>query len=165
MKIITNKNRIADLTDPVLGENETSLTYFLLLFILTAILFAGVLVWVVILLSLAVAKVVKEKGVFVNRLIMLGTASSFVIVSMSVSLLFGNFGPINQSAFSFVYFYSLNNLYIWVLTLSYLPYEVLFESQKMANKKTTSDDNAFLDSSEDTPIFPPSVESNYSATL
>ena len=75
-----------------------------------------------------------------------------MIISMVVNLLFGNIGPIHQKAISFMYFYGVTNLYIWVLTFSFWPVE--------SNKQSTSAP-VIVHSRETTPIFPHSFENSF----
>lgn len=144
-------HRLADLNNPVLGENSGSLSFFLLLFVITALTYGAIVLWVILLIAMAVSKVIKDRGLFVNRLLLLGTASGVMIASMVVSLLFGNFGPINKTSVAFVYFFTLNNLYTWIVTAGYWPYNLV--NNDLASTMAQTSEN-----SEDTPIFPQSVE-------
>eukprot|EP01095_Lingulamoeba_sp_RSL-Kostka_P008948 TRINITY_DN3054_c0_g4_i1.p1 TRINITY_DN3054_c0_g4~~TRINITY_DN3054_c0_g4_i1.p1 ORF type:complete len:477 (+),score=119.67 TRINITY_DN3054_c0_g4_i1:50-1480(+) len=105
--------------DPLFGETQT-VSGLVIMFFFCSILFGGILVWVLVLMMLAIP-VVWQKKYLTARFSVLAIPTVVVLFSIVGGLFFGSFGPIRRTAPSFVYFFTLYNLYVLVLLFSYWP--------------------------------------------
>ena len=115
-----------------------------MLFFLDAITFGAIAIWVMLLMVLG-APTVSKQPYLKARYLMALVPAVIVIVSLIGALLFGVFGPVQRTAPSFVYFYTLYNLYVIILLIGYWPINSAF------NRGTKA---------ETTPIF--GSDANYS---
>ena len=78
------------------------------------------MVWIVFLMALCVP-VVRQEQHLTARFMMAGVPGAVVIISLICGFFFGVFGPVQRTAPSFVYFFTLYNLYVLILLIGYWP--------------------------------------------
>jgi len=108
---------IRDQSDPVYG---TSVTGIQVLFYFVAILWTGIILWVIILISITVP-VVKRQPYLYTRFLFFAIPTGLVCISFLCSILAGTIGPLSQTTLSFMYFLSLSNVYVYFLVWAYWP--------------------------------------------
>lgn len=113
-------DRLFDHADPVMGTVQ-HVSGLIALFFINLFLFAGIIIWVISLAILAFTNIKKERPHLMKRYCVLLVPSVFVILSIILGLFFGTFGPIQREAPGFVYFFTMYNLYVWVLLVAYWP--------------------------------------------
>merc|ERR1712137_792748 len=135
--------RVVDRVDPVFGDTQ-SIWGLVILFFLDAAVYGAIVVWVMFLMVLSIS-VVRHEQHLLSRFLMAAVPGLLVISSLIIALFFGVFGPVQRTAPSFVYFYTLYNLYVIILLIGYWPINSAF------NRGTKA---------ETTPIF--GSDANYS---
>ena len=111
--------------DPVFGETQ-DIFGLVVLFFLCAVLFGALVVWVLMLMILAVPVVMKNPYLKA-RYTMAVVPASIAILSLIIALFFGVFGPVSRTAPSFVYFFTLYNLYSIIMMIGYWPTQSAFK--------------------------------------
>eukprot|EP01094_Clydonella_sp_ATCC50884_P022986 TRINITY_DN539_c0_g1_i3.p1 TRINITY_DN539_c0_g1~~TRINITY_DN539_c0_g1_i3.p1 ORF type:complete len:260 (-),score=98.16 TRINITY_DN539_c0_g1_i3:117-896(-) len=111
--------RVAQQVDPVFGDSH-SVSGIVIMFFVSALLFGTVTVWILVLMMLTIP-VVLAKTDYLARYVFVAVPTAVCMFSIIGALFFGSFGPVRRTAASFCYFYTLYNLYPWVLALGYWP--------------------------------------------
>lgn len=127
--------RVVDRVDPVFGDTQ-SIWGLVILFFLDAALYGGIVVWVMFLMVLGIS-VVRQEAHLLSRFLMAAVPGLLVITSLIIALFFGVFGPVARTAPSFVYFYTLYNLYVVVLLIGYWPVESHFREAGAVTSENT----------------------------
>jgi len=118
---------IRDRLDPVIGRPDT-VTAIEVLFYIEATLFVGILIWMGVLLVMAVP-VAASKPYLLTRFLFVSIPTAFAVLSILVGIFSGTFGPVGSTSLSIIYFMTLYNVYVWVLTFGYWPVEQRFFSK------------------------------------
>jgi len=115
---------IADRLDPVLS-NSGSITGIQALYYINSIIFVGVLVWLTV-LSIMTIPVARNFPLWRIRFLFIAIPTSVVVLSITIGIFTGTFGSVRATSLSVTYYYTLYNLYVWVLTWGYWPVEQRF---------------------------------------
>lgn len=110
---------LARAEDPLFGDTAR-VSGLSLLFFTCALLFGGLLVWILVLLMLAVPVAMQQKHLS-HRFIYVAIPTGVCLLSILGGLFFGSFGPIRRSATAFMYYSTLYNVYALVLLIGYWP--------------------------------------------
>lgn len=102
--------------------------------------------WVIGLIVLCIMTL-KRQPMVIARFSLAAIPTGIIIISQVFALLLGQIGPVRRTAPSFVYFFTLYNLYVIILMIGYWPMQSSFKQP--ANRV-----------SENTPIF--GSDANYS---
>lgn len=129
--------------DPIFGLTQ-HVSALVILFFSAALLFGGLIVAILVIIMLAIPVAVAKRSLM-PRLLFATIPAVIVISSVVGGLFFGVFGPVQRTAPAFVYYYTLYNLYGWVLMIGYWP--------QLGNRPTQQTD------SEASPIFGSAVAS------
>ena len=126
---------VVDRVDPVFGDTQ-SIWGLVILFFLDAAMYGAIVVWVMFLMVLSIS-VVRHEQHLLSRFLMAAVPGLLVISSLIIALFFGVFGPVARTAPSFVYFYTLYNLYVVVLLIGYWPVESSFRAAGSFSSENT----------------------------
>lgn len=110
---------IRDDSDPILAHRNI-LSSIEVLFYIDATIFAGVLCWLAILVIMTIP-VATAKPYLMTRFLFASIPTSFCVISILIGIFNGTFGPLNDSTLSMVFFLTLYNEYIWILTYGFWP--------------------------------------------
>lgn len=111
--------RIAQQVDPVFGDSGSA-SGLVVMFFVAALLFGTITVWILVLMMLTIP-VVLAKTDYLARFVFLAVPTALCMFSIIAALFVGSFGPVRRTAPTFCYFYTLYNLYAWILAFGYWP--------------------------------------------
>ena len=127
--------RLFDQSDPIMGQVH-HVSGLVALFFINIFIFAGIIIWAIILAVLTFTVVKKDRPEQLVRYSVILVPSAFVILSIVLGLFFGTFGPIQREAPGFIYFFTLYNLYVWILLIAYWPVTSSFTSSNIITEST-----------------------------
>jgi len=110
---------IRDSFDPILGHPNI-LSDIEVLFYIEATVYAGILIWLAVLVVMTIP-VATAKPYLMTRFLFASIPTSFCIISILIGIFNGTFGPLNESTLSMVFFLTLYNEYVWLLTYGFWP--------------------------------------------
>jgi len=115
---------IRDDLDPILEHPEV-ISGVEVLFYIEATIYAGILIWLAILVVMTFP-VATAKPYLMTRFLFASIPTSLCIISILIGIFNGTFGPLNESTLSMVYFLTLFNEFVWVLTFGFWPVQEKF---------------------------------------
>lgn len=105
--------------DPIFGDTQSS-SGLVFLFFFCSLLFGAIIVWIIVIIMLAFP-VVHKTPENAHRFYALTIPTIIVLISIVGSLFFGSFGPVRRNAPAFMYFFTLYNIYVWVIAFCFWP--------------------------------------------
>eukprot|EP00026_Physarum_polycephalum_P007636 Phypoly_transcript_07701.p1 GENE.Phypoly_transcript_07701~~Phypoly_transcript_07701.p1 ORF type:complete len:457 (+),score=40.01 Phypoly_transcript_07701:137-1507(+) len=115
---------IRDDVDPIQGH-ASLLSGVAVLFYIEATVYAGILIWLAVLVVMTIP-VAAAKPYIMTRFLFISIPTSFSIISILIGIFNGTFGPLNESTLSMVFFLTLYNEYVWILTIGFWPVQERF---------------------------------------
>lgn len=105
---------------PALGQGG-ELSGMILLLYFTNCLFGGLLIYVMIVGAIIFPSTFQGKPYLEVRYQFVAIPAGVVCLSLLFGIFFGNFGPYSSSSLSFLYYYGLLNMYMYVLSFGFYP--------------------------------------------
>jgi len=110
--------------DPIQGHPE-AIDGIEVLFYIEATVYAGILIWLAVLVVMTIP-IATTKPYLMTRFLFASIPTSFCIIAILIGIFNGTFGPLNESTLSMVFFLTLYNEYIWILTYGFWPVKERF---------------------------------------
>ena len=152
--ILLNYLSIKYVSDPVYSSS-VNLSWPDIVYYLISLVYAISLVWIMVAMLSAVFqhKRVEEDGQHIKVLFVAG-AITLLLSSAVMGFFWGSYGPfqISNNTLSFLYFFTLNNLFVWWLMLGFMPRPIRRFSRSNPSEASPLFDAKFALSENDTDI-------------